>query len=249
MRAKAALLYEVEGDSQQAQGSIEETQMTNGGDHTEESMHEDKPTVEPYQEQSQGQDSQAEEGLPHPVRAESLINDAEMEDLFGPGTAKTDTSTSTPGTNNTATNVPTSSVQQDIDQSQTTQPSQTMQQSQITSGSQQNVEPMSFTAPLSSSTQLPLEILDTGSQLLPPMDLGETDTSFDFGDSATMSADGSSLPPMNFDFSAMNPDDFNNLLASLGAGSSTGDTGLDTGNDLGQGFNLGENTCKGSKRI
>lgn len=160
----------------------------------------------------------------------SLLNNDEMEDLFGPGTGKTtDTSMSTPAYPGTL------QTQQDqaiaVTEAQQEQSSHSEQPSFIAS-----LAAPALPTSLSSSSQ------GNDNNLLPSAPARAADQAasmFDFGNIGPSDNGSSALPDTNFDFSHMTSDDFNSLLASLGA-SGGGDGQINNGNDLLSGLNLGK---------
>ena len=224
MRARAALLYEADGGVDPVHPGTSNLDRT-------------KDTVMEAVDQSKAgeaqEDSVPSPGLPEelsllqppPDRAEStsLLNDAEMEDLFGPGTAKTDLSMiSTPANAGS-------------------------QQAQSDPSMLQGYE--SHSVGLASSLSTPTFAQDISLQTdsafqgqVPPSATSQSfdpaASMFDFNGNNGMDSADTALPSTNFDFSHMTSDDFNSLLATLGA--SGGNVQGEGGNDLLQGLNLGE---------
>lgn len=227
MRAKAALLYDPSNDTRSSpEGFAMPTEHKEAGVVDSEG---------PLQ-QEQPLETATRAGPPEPLvllqppatsRAEStsLLNDDEMEDLFGPGTAKTDTSMiSTPA------NAGSQQPQYDVSHAQ--------------SGEGQSA-PVSASLSDPSATSNPLVqdfINPQASAALvtaPTQPFDPTASMFDFSQNDTSNTGALGLPDTNFDFSHMTSDDFNSLLATLGA-SSGGDSQGGLGNDLLQGLNLGK---------
>lgn len=248
MRAKAALLYEPSGEvAPQAEEDVISDEKAQAVDTqaalaqaVDASMAEGLDDQQPRDlDESMAQSEGHEGGLPsnppeepavsQPLQtassSNSLLNIDDMEDLFGPGTSRTDTSTSTPANGG--------SLQAQQAQAEVTH---------LQSGDNQAAPlPADLTMPsFSSSTMMPENSnTSAGESSALPQVFDQTASMFDFGNSTGANTSTSGLPDTNFDFSHMTQDDFNSLLASIGDPSMTGGQS-DSSTGLGQGFNLGK---------
>lgn len=244
MRAKAALLYEPSGEvgpqaeehaisEEKAQAVDPKAAQAARAQSVDASMAEGLDDQQPRDlDESMAQPEGQEVGLPsnqpeepavsQPLQtassSNSLLNIDEMEDLFGPGTSRTDTSTSTPANGG--------SLQAQQAQAEVTH---------LQSGYNQAAAlPADLTMPMPENSNTSAG----GSSALPQV-FDQTSSMFDFGNNSDTNAGTSGLPDTNFDFSHMTQDDFNSLLASIGDPSMTG-VQSDSSTGLSQGFSLGK---------
>lgn len=217
MRARAALLYDPAAEKATPTHDHQQSEATQA---KKDEAGDESMDVEPREEQmlvpSLPEDMLLQQKAEAKPESSSVLNDAEMEDLFGPATAKTDLSMISTPANTSSQQLPTETsriAETEKDVSLPSAPTDAAvygPNAQPQDGANSGVEAH---APVSAVS---------GSQ--PP---DPTASLFDFSsiDTNTLNS-ASSLPENNFDFSHMTTDDFNSLLASLGAsGGGSGSTG------------------------
>ncbi|KAK9899991.1 hypothetical protein P389DRAFT_207573 [Cystobasidium minutum MCA 4210] len=251
MRAKAALLYDGPGEEEppQADEAVAENKKSDivdaqGPDaiDVDEPMagvpeqaspkNTDDSTAQPSTVENESPAVSSKEANTNPpsqsISSTSLLNVDDMEDLFGSGVSRSDTSNSTPANAGTL-------------QSQQPQPDQNQQpqaQGEQPQQSQPQSEPFpaaSSTSSLTANSSLPAENnASSGMAAVSSQTSDPTASLFGF-DNSSNPAIGTT--DMNFDFSNLTTDDFNSLLASLGDSSAAGGQS-DSNNGLLSGFNL-----------
>lgn len=230
MRARAALLYEP---------GAERGSTLQRDEHTETTQEDKKNDGDASMAAEALEEQMSISSLPGsnaPVDAaeatSSLISDAEMEDLFGPATAKSDLSmlpTPANGSSQQGTTEPAK-----VTESENQAPVPAASSTSITVDL--NAQPQDNVDSRSQATALPIG--DPPSHLSDPtgsiLDFGSTDANVNLLNST------SALPDTNFDFSHMTTDDFNKLLASLGASAEGSGGQAESGTNLLPGLNLGK---------